>query len=70
METVVTIQKLAMEILTVSKSWFQYAEYTDDGKVKNVTYKFESEIDDLDENGTKDYLRKVQNFQRLQTQAV
>ena len=34
------------------------AEYTDDGKVKNVTYKFESEIDDLDGNGTKDYLEK------------
>ncbi len=34
------------------------AEHTDDGKVKNVTYKFESEIDDLDGNGTKDYLEK------------
>ena len=26
--------------------------------MKNVTYKFESEIDDLDGNGTKDYLEK------------
>ena len=34
------------------------ADHTDDGKVKNVTYKFESEIDDLDGNGTKDYLEK------------
>ena len=30
------------------------SEYTEDGKVKTVTYKFESEIDDLDGNGTKD----------------
>ncbi|MDA9693181.1 hypothetical protein N9U43_00905, partial [Cytophagia bacterium] len=34
------------------------AEHTDDGKVKNITYKFESEIDDLDGNGTKDYLEE------------
>ena len=33
-------------------------EYTDDGKVKNVVYKTESEIDDLDGNGTKDFLEK------------
>ena len=33
-------------------------EVTSDGKVKSVDYKTDSQIDDLDENGTKDFLEK------------
>ena len=40
-------------------------EYTEDGKVKNVTYKLESEIDDLDGNGTKDYLEKGSDLSKV-----
>ena len=41
------------------------SEYTEDGKVKTVTYKFESEIDDLDGNGTKDYLEKGSTLSKV-----
>jgi len=40
-------------------------EYTSDGKVKSVTYKFESEIEDLDGNGTKDFLEKGSDLSKV-----
>ncbi|RZO12302.1 MAG: hypothetical protein EVB09_12200, partial [Verrucomicrobiaceae bacterium] len=40
-------------------------EYTADGKVKSVTYKFESEIEDLDGNGTKDFLEKGSDLSKV-----
>ena len=48
-------------------------DYTDDGKVKNVIYKTNATLDDLDVNGTKDFLEigtdlsKTQNLTKVTT---
>ena len=41
------------------------SEYTEDGRVKTVTYKSATEIDDLDGNGTKDYLEKGSTLSKV-----